>query len=112
MQPAVGVDGVRRGLGVVEVPLHDVRAPHPDLAGVALLDVVARRHVDDAALAARHHPADRAGLPAALEGDVGGWAGLGHAVALEDLDVETGGDLIGEFGAQRRRARDDRLEGG
>ena len=39
-------------------------------------------------------------------------AGLGHAVALEYLDVETGCDLIGEFGAQRRRARDDRLEGG
>src|SRR5581483_11137091 len=46
-QPAAGQERLRRGLGLVPVPLHDVRAAHPQLAGLADRQVVALL-VDDA----------------------------------------------------------------
>ena len=50
VEPSVGVDGGGGGLGVVEVALHDHRAPDPELAALADTPVLAGLGIDDAAL--------------------------------------------------------------
>ena len=93
MEPAVGVDGFVGGLGVVEVPTHDVVAPHHDLPWLPTghLDAV---DVDDPHVDVGDGPARRpgdhlGGVPAAAHRHRPG--GLGEAVGGEHgLDAQIG----------------------
>ncbi len=88
VEPAVLVDGLGGGLGLVVVALHDVGAAGEDLAVLGDLDLDA--------LERPAHAARPEGL-GAVDGDDG--AGLGEAVALEDQQAhgpEELGDLAGE----------------
>ena len=60
VQPAVGVDRRRGRLVVVEVALHHLRPADPELAALALADVLAGLGVDEPALGVRQRRADRA----------------------------------------------------
>jgi hypothetical protein len=58
VEPAVGLDGVGRRLGLVQVAEHHLGAAHQHLAGLARLDFLASRQVHDLALGARHQRPD------------------------------------------------------
>ena len=102
VEPAVG-DRFRGGLGAVQVALDHRGAAHPELADLALRDLVAVV-VDALGLEGRHRRADAGRLVdeevAAHRGDDP--AGLGHAVAGVG---PRGGDLGVDLGDQVRLQR-------
>ena len=98
VEPPLAVDRLGRGLGLVEVALHDVRAAGQDLA------VVGDPHLD-----APQRPADRAEPPAARPVDADDRRGLRQPVALVDLDAGADEEL-GEVARERRAARDREAE--
>ena len=104
VEPPVGVDGLGRGLRVVDVAGHDVVAPHQDLPRRAPggLGPVGLRHLDLDAVdgPARGGRDDLGGIVVAAHGGHPG--GLGQPVAGEHgLEAEPGPHL----GDQRHRHR-------
>ena len=60
VQPSIGIDGLGRRLGVVQIPLHDLRPTYPQLTIGVDITIVAFE-VDDAALGVRDGDSRRAG---------------------------------------------------
>jgi hypothetical protein len=115
VQPALGVDGLGRGLGVLPVARHDGVAPHHDLAGLP------RRHsapaVDhDPHLEPGDGPARGGGddlgrIAAPAHGD--GAARLGEAVGGEDgVEAELGAHGVHQLDRDDGRAGDPEPERG
>ena len=57
-EPAVFVDRGRSGFGLIEIPLHHLRAPNPDLAILVDSEVFAANRVDYAAPGVRQGQPD------------------------------------------------------
>jgi hypothetical protein len=112
VQPAIGVDRPRGGLGVVEVAAHDLRAAHAHLAVLAGAELDAGGQFGDLALGAGDRRPDGAGAVTSRVGrrDVGDGARLGHPVALHDRAADAPGGGLGHLRAQRRGARVDELQ--
>jgi hypothetical protein len=108
-QPPVVVERASRRLVVAEVPAHHLRAADPHLAVLARPELGAVEEVHDLALSARYRRADRAGpvLLALHRHRVRDRAGLGQAVALDDLAAEPRAARVRELGAERSGARVD-----
>ena len=98
MEPAIGVDRLRRRLGLAVVALHDVRAAGEDLAVGG-----------DMALDARQDPADRTEPPGGRTVHGDDRARLGQAVPLVDLDPD-GPEELGEVLREGCAARDGETE--
>ena len=97
MEPAVGVDDLCRGLGVLVVAQHDTAAPDADLAGLVhlILHIVVGLMVVGLA-----HGAHVVGRLGEVQDAVA--EGLGHAVALVD-DEAVLGQLQQHLGVEGRR---------
>ena len=111
VQPAVFVEHRAGCLRVVQVALHHLRSPYPDLAQLAGGGVPVGGHVDDAPLGVGQRGADR-GNPGLLlrRVGVGDRARLGQAVTLTDEHVVARCRPAGHRLRQRRRAGHDVLQ--
>ena len=93
---------------VASIPVagEDVRAAHLDLAGLAVRNGLARRHVHDARLLSGKRHADGSRAPLAVVGIGQVHDRLGHAVAFEDRLSEKAGELLEELQTERGGAGD------
>ena len=110
VEPAIGIDGLGSGLGVVEVTLHHHRATDPELASFPNRLILARFGVDDAAFDIADRNTAGAGLVAALRRAVGHRAELGHAEALDNLTVDALGALVLQLDGERRSTGENLLD--
>ncbi|MDA9050663.1 hypothetical protein N9K35_06915 [Pseudomonadales bacterium] len=101
MQPAVSVNGFRSGFGVIQIPRHDLRATHPELAAAANGLIFTRIRVDDAAFGIGDGYTTGAGAIVALNCRVTHRAEFGHAKALDHLATESCSGFGGELCTQR-----------
>src|SRR5207302_11155234 len=97
VEPAVGIDGLLRGVIVVPIPLHDVRAATQNLAIFRDLHFDAG---DDPAYSPDAAPLRR------VDGD--DRRGLSQAVAFVDLEARADEER-GQLGGKRRAAGTDHL---
>src|ERR1700688_3071409 len=106
--PAIAKDS-RRGLGLLPISKHELRAAHDEFARLARANFISF-NIHNAAFGLRQRLPDRCGTihgGRIAKANVGYGRGFGHAVSLIDHDAREAGKAAREFGGKRRCAAFD-----